>query len=170
MSEWPLNEEEVITEPTYLYRPKWCTIRRSVTEPRQDKHFACKVEKAYKIQSIRSFPPITSILHMSILGAEKTKYLKNFSETFPTTKGKNTHTGKKTVEEKRNTYLTLPSSQKTSRPLQPQTCNGQAPTISPFNYPSSSLGPKSNLVISYQEKLQGPMALTHLLNVKSPSV
>ena len=48
---------------------------------------------------------------MSILGAEKTKYLKNFSETFPTTKGK-THIHEKTVEEKRNTYLTLPSSQK----------------------------------------------------------
>ena len=136
----------------------------------KDKHFACKVEKAYKIRSICSFPPITSILHMSILGAEKTKYLKNFFRDFSNDKRKKHTYKKKTVEEKRNTYLTLPSSQKTSRPLQPQTCNGQAPTISPFNYPSSSLGPKSNLVISYQEKLQGPMALTHLLNVKSPSV
>ena len=104
MSEWPLNEEEVITEPTYLYRPKWCTIRRSFTEPRQDKHFACKVEKAYKIQSIRSFPPITSILHMSILGAEKTKYLKNFFRDFSNDKRKNTHTRKNSGREAQHLF------------------------------------------------------------------
>ena len=100
----------------------------------------------------------------------KNQISKEFFRDFSNDKRKNTHTRKKQWKRSATLIWRCLPAKKTSRPLQPQTCNEQALTISPFNYPSSSLGPKSNLVISYIEKLQGPMARTHLLNVKSPSI